>query len=158
MILCWVIKKRRFIEQKSRKSLYHYSHNVADSNTTSIPFNQIDQIVDKPKQDEIKTLENCDDQKRNQLKKRKEKSFWASWFSFGTSFSDSDDSDDEKNSKKKIDNNKINDNNSYNRPHGPKVTMSTRKSSACQYTNFNAPDQEAAKLLSRTRTPARTVR
>ncbi|KAL7047322.1 hypothetical protein ACKWTF_002863 [Chironomus riparius] len=42
------------------------------------------------------------------------------------------------------------------RPHGPNVTMSTRKSSACKYTNFNAPDQEAAKLLSR-RTPVRTV-
>jgi len=44
------------------------------------------------------------------------------------------------------------------RPHGPNhVTMSTRKSSACKYTNFNAPDLEAAKLISR-RTPARNVR
>jgi hypothetical protein len=144
-------QKKKIYRKKSRKSLYHYSHNVADSNTTSIPFNQIA----NDKQDEIKSLEN--DQKHNQLKKRKEKSFWASWFSFGTSFSDSDDSDDEKNSKKKFDNNKINDNNSYNRPHGPMSTMSTRKSSACKYTNFNAPDLEAAKLLSR-RTPARNVR
>lgn len=69
------------------------------------------------------------------MHKEDEKSFWRSWFSFGSSFSDSD-SDDEKVDKNK----KIPNHNQNSRPSGREsVTMSTRKSSACAFHNFNQP-------------------
>lgn len=77
---------------------------------------------------------------------KEEKSFWRSWFGFGTSYDYDSDSDDEKRKKTDL---KFNETNS-NRPHGPK--LSTRKSSAERQTNFNAPTEEekaAAKLAKR---------
>lgn len=89
--------------------------------------------------------------KRKQLKhKDDEKSFWRSWFSLGSSFSDTDtDSDDEKNVNKK--NKKLANDNQNSRPSKGRegVTMSTRKSSACAYHNFNLPhpnDEKKAKI------------
>lgn len=97
------------------------------------------------------------DQKRKQLEhKDEDKSFWRSWFSLGSSYSDSDtDSDDEKNRKK--DSNKINKN---SRPGEGResVTMSTRKSSACAYHNFNAPHPNEEKKRKIRSSTARTLR
>lgn len=111
------------------------------------------------KTDDIELInKTLNDTKRNQLTLKKEKSFWASWFSFGTSFSDSDDSDDEKPTKlqKKKHDNKINDKNFNDRALGSNIgTMSTRKSSACKFTNFNAPDQEEIKNLRSNRVSTR---
>lgn len=84
---------------------------------------------------------------------KEEKSFWRSWFGFGSSYDYDSDSDDEKRKKKSkfIETNSI-------RPDGPK--LSTRKSSAERQTNFNAPTEEekvAAKLAKRSAS-AREVR
>lgn len=91
---------------------------------------------------------------------KEKESFWRSWFSFGSSYSDSDtDSDDEKTNKNK----KINKNNSNIRPHGhghDNVTMSTRKSSACVYSNFNVPvaDGNKADKISKTQNRPASIR
>lgn len=88
-------------------------------------------------------------QKRKQLKhKDEEKSFWHSWFSFG---SDSDtDSDDEK-TKKVLKNKKLANDNQNSSPSNDResVTMSTRKSSACAFHNFNLPHPNDEKNVKR---------
>lgn len=91
------------------------------------------------------------DRKRNELVHKEEKSFWRSWFSFGSSYDSDSDSDDDKRKK-----NKFNENNS-NRDDGPK--LATRKSSADRHTNFNCPTEEEAKLARHTSPHStRTVR
>lgn len=93
------------------------------------------------------------DRKRNELVHKEEKSFWRSWFSFGSSYDSDSDSDDDKRKKNVL---KFNKNNS-NRDDGPK--LSTRKSSADRHTNFNCPTEEEAKLARHTRPSSiRTVR
>lgn len=93
------------------------------------------------------------DRKRKQLKhKDDEKSFWRSWFSLGSIDSDTD-SDDEVTRNKKLANVNQNSRPSEGREN---VTMSTRKSSACAFHNFNLPhpnDEKKAKQA-----PERTVR
>lgn len=96
------------------------------------------------------------DPKRNELVHKEEKSFWRSWFSFGSSFDSDSDSDDDKRKKNVL---KLNKHNSI-RDDGP--VKATRKSSAERQTNFNCPTEEeraAAKLARTTRTSSiRTVR
>lgn len=77
-------------------------------------------------------------QKRKQLQhKEDEKSFWRSWFGLRSNYSDSDTDSDDENRKK--DSNKIINKNSRPSKGRENVTMSTRKSSACAYHNFNNP-------------------
>ncbi|KAG5678104.1 hypothetical protein PVAND_007805 [Polypedilum vanderplanki] len=107
--------------------------------------------------DEMNASNKSVDTKRKQLE-RKEKSFWRSWFSFGTLSDEESDTEDEKNKLKKIDK-KINANsNNNNRARGSQVTMSTRKSSACNYVNFNAPSAEEAKSAAKARTSSSSAR
>lgn len=68
---------------------------------------------------------------------REEKSFWRSWFGFGSIFDlDHDADDDTKRNSNKI--NVVNPNS--NRHDGTR--LSTRKSSAERATNFNCPSEE----------------
>jgi hypothetical protein len=130
-------------------TIYHCSNFVdtADSSTTSTSVGQ-----------EQKKTTLSDDHKRKQLK-HKDTSFWRSWFSLGSSFTDSDSDSDDEQKKKQKQKNFIKTNSNVVRPHGP-VTMSTRKSSACDYTNFNAPkaDDKTKKRSQPTSTSFKTLR
>lgn len=113
-----------FLRQQSQP-LYHCSITPTITTTTVI------------EQDRKPPPPSTQDRKRSELVHKEEKSFWRSWFGFGSTGYDFDsDSDDEK--RKKTDS-KSNETNSI-RPHGPK--LSTRKSSAERQTNFNAPTEE----------------
>lgn len=147
-----MIKNERFFfrMQSQRKKipanknpLYHSSKSpIMDAITTSTTVEE----------DKIKA--SLTDRKRSELMHKEEKSFWRSWFGFGSSYDSDSDSDDEKRKKNNL---KFNETNS-NRPGGPK--LSTRKSSAERQTNFNAPTEEekaAAKLAKRSAS-ARAIR
>ena len=87
--------------------------------------------------------------KRSELVHKEEKSFWRSWFGFGSSFDYDSDSDDEKRKKNDL---KFKTNNSNRSDHGR--LDGPRKSSAERQTNFNAPTEEekaAAKLQKKSR-------
>lgn len=135
------------ISANKTKPLYH------SSKTPVAPPNTVTTI----KQDEETEIRPpITDHKRNELVHKEEKSFWRSWFSFGSSFDSDSDSDDDKRKKNVL---KFNKNNS-NRDDGP--VQGTRKSSAERQTNFNCPTEEeraAAKLARNTRSSSiRTVR
>lgn len=97
------------------------------------------------------------DQKQKQLERKDdEKSFWRSWFSLGSSYSDSDTDSDDENRKK--DSNKLINKNSRPGKGRENVTMSTRKSSACAYHNFNNPHPNEEKPIKIRSSTDRTLR
>lgn len=123
---------REIARENSPKSLSICSHVVE-----SAPFSSSHAGLElqRQKSDSKKIAR---DQKRKQLEHKEDgKSFWRSWFGLGSSHSDSDsDSDDERS---KRDSNKLINKNSRPGQGREGVTMSTRKSSACAYHNFNTP-------------------
>lgn len=150
----WVNVGKRISKKKiAPKSLSIYSRHVVNESGSAATSSSSYEGLELQRQ---KTESLGTDQKRKQLEhKEDEKSFWRSWFSFGSSFSDSDtDSDDEKSRKS---NKLINENSrpSKGREH---VTMSTRKSSACAYHNFNAPHPSEEKKQKVRSSTDRTLR
>lgn len=130
------VKRKRIARQTKTKPIYHSSKSPITEPITTTTIEQ----------DHKNTSLN--DHKRSELVHKEDKSFWRSWFGFGSSYDSDSDSDDDKRKKNVL---KFNENNS-NRPGGPK--LSTRKSSAERQTNFNCPteeEREAAKLAKRNR-------
>lgn len=124
----------RNISEANKKPLYLCSKSSsADSNSNTI-------IGQDPQAGE---------RKRSELVHKEEKSFWRSWFGFGSSFEYDSDSDDEKRKRNDL---KFKTNNSNRSDHGR--LDGPRKSSAERATNFNAPTEEekaAAKLQKKSR-------
>lgn len=138
--------------ENSPQSLSICSHVVKESTTSSSPHEGLELQRQKI---ETKILKS--DLKRKQLKHKEDgNSFWRSWFSFGSTYSDSDTDSDDENRKK--DSNKLINKNSRPGKGRENVTMSTRKSSACAYHNFNNPHPSEEKRTKIRSSTDRTLR
>lgn len=144
-------RRRKCARKIAPKSLSICSHVVKSGTATSSSSHEGLELQRK------KTKSLGTDQKRKHLQhKDDEKSFWRSWFSLGSSYSDSDTDSDDENRKK--DSNKLINKNSRPSKGRESVTMSTRKSSACAYHNFNTPHPNEEKIPKIRSSTDRTLR